>query len=67
MIGLPDGIWPLGAVPVDQLIPVAIGGWPLMDEAQHGRIERIHHSSHCRVGRDAVTFLFGSLRNAPAD
>ena len=49
VIRLPDRIGALSAVPVDQLVAVTIGGWTLMDEAQHGWIKRSHHPAHCRV------------------
>ena len=51
MIGLPDRIGTIGAVPIHQLELVAEGGRTFLCQRQHRRIDPAHDIAHAAVGR----------------
>ena len=51
MIGLPDRIGAIGAVPMHQLELVAEGGSAFMRQGQHRRIDPAHDITHAAIGR----------------
>lgn len=67
MIGLPDGVRPIGAVPVHQLELVAESGGALMRERQHRRFDLAYDVVDTAVGWRPPSLCDGKSGDAAVD